>query len=61
MEQKCPACGSTEHKDESGKFALLQVTQGRIKFDLDSANTVVFEARVSVCSNCGFVSLYDTA
>ncbi len=58
MEQKCPECGSTDRKQEPGEFALLQLTQGRLKIDLETANSAVV-VRVTTCGNCGLVSLQE--
>lgn len=56
----CPACGSTKGKQEPGEYALLQLTQGRLKIDLDSSDNTAVVVRAITCGECGYVALYET-
>jgi len=60
MTKKCPACDSTDVKNESGVYALLRMAEGgAIQVNLDTATTAVFTTSLRTCNICGFVALYD--
>jgi hypothetical protein len=57
----CPACNSTEGKQEPGEYALLQLTQGKLTLDVSRPNNSAVVVRATTCGKCGFVALYEAA
>jgi RNA polymerase subunit RPABC4/transcription elongation factor Spt4 len=55
----CPKCASTDLKQESGEYALIALTAGRLQLDLKSGTSAVV-VRVTVCRNCSNVTLEES-
>jgi predicted nucleic-acid-binding Zn-ribbon protein len=55
----CPECGGNARQEESGEYAMVQVTDGRIQLHTDAPNTVAFVVRAEACMDCGYVTLYS--
>jgi len=59
MAKPCPECGSTDRKKESGEYALIKLTQGRLQLHVDAPRTEAIIARATVCTACRYVALYE--
>jgi hypothetical protein len=59
MTKPCPECGSTDRKEESGEYALIKLSQGRLQLHTEAPRTEAIIARATVCANCSYVALYE--
>jgi hypothetical protein len=59
MTNPCPECGSTDRKEEPGEYALIKLTEGRLKLHTEAPRTEAIIARATVCADCSHVALYE--